>query len=107
MNAKEQQKEDLIQKPCFQFQDEPKLIILCEKCGELIGTSLLNAGQICETRSIFVRFKEESSPLVSNVNVCGRRLLDLFSTFCSRCEYDNFHLMDKDEREKMERPKFQ
>jgi ribosomal protein L37E len=106
MNAKEQKTEVLIQKPCFEFQDQPKIIVLCEKCGEIIGKTLFNPGQISETRSIFVRFKIENSRLILNSNVCGRRLLDLFASYCSKCEYEEFHRLNAESIKEMEKPKF-
>jgi ribosomal protein L37E len=104
--TQQEQKIEVGLQPCLQFQENERFIILCEVCGEIIGKTVLKAGDFCETPSIFLRFKKEKTFLLRNNNICGRRLMDLFATYCSSCEFNSFHKLSKEENEEMAKPKF-
>lgn len=91
--------------PFIQFDNEEKMILLCERCQCLLNRSGYNPGQICESRSIFIRFKKEKARHM-NSTLCGRRVLDIFSTYCTRCEYELYNQMKDDEIEEKSFCKF-
>lgn len=92
--------------PFIQFDSEEKMILLCERCERLLNRSGYNPGQICESRSIFVRFKKDKAKHM-NTTLCGRRVLDIFSTYCTTCEYELYNQLNDEQVEEKSLNKFE
>ena len=83
------------EKTCV-FQSEPQFMIFCEKCERPIGEDLYgmyNAGQVGDLRTLFLKFKKQHEYYARAEWLLARRILNLFSRLCQKCEYEEYDKM--------------
>jgi hypothetical protein len=83
------------EQPC-EFRSEPQIIVFCEKCEEPVGELLegmFDAGQVGDVRTLFLKFKRQHEYYSRREWLLARRILNLFSRLCLKCEFKEYDKM--------------